>query len=84
MPQGRYGRFAWRGLLAYVVGLAAEVPFVYQPDYIGPLVKHSRRCRHLLAGRLDRRRQRSTWWPCGAPAPEITPAARWRRHRHPG
>jgi nucleobase:cation symporter-1, NCS1 family len=36
---GVYGRFAWRGLLAYVIGLAAEWPFVSQPDYTGPLVK---------------------------------------------
>jgi nucleobase:cation symporter-1, NCS1 family len=36
---GAYGRFAWRGLLAYVIGLAAEWPFVSQPDYTGPLVK---------------------------------------------
>jgi NCS1 family nucleobase:cation symporter-1 len=37
---GVYGRFAWRGLVAYAVGLAAEWPFVSQPDYTGPLVKH--------------------------------------------
>jgi nucleobase:cation symporter-1, NCS1 family len=37
--QGAYGRLAWRGLLAYVIGLAAEWPFVAQPDYTGPLVK---------------------------------------------
>jgi NCS1 family nucleobase:cation symporter-1 len=37
-PHGTYGRLAWRGLLAYVIGLAAEWPFVYQPDYTGPLV----------------------------------------------
>ncbi|HEY2261263.1 MAG TPA: cytosine permease [Streptosporangiaceae bacterium] len=36
---GTYGRFAWRGLLAYVIGLGAEWPFVSQPDYTGPLVK---------------------------------------------
>jgi nucleobase:cation symporter-1, NCS1 family len=36
---GVYGRFAWRGLLAYGIGLAAEWPFVSQPDYAGPLVK---------------------------------------------
>jgi NCS1 family nucleobase:cation symporter-1 len=36
---GAYGRFAWRGLLAYAIGLAAEWPFVSQPDYAGPLVK---------------------------------------------
>ncbi|MGH3293299.1 MAG: purine-cytosine permease family protein [Trebonia sp.] len=37
-PGGAYGRFAWRGLLAYTVGIAAEWPFVSQPDYTGPLV----------------------------------------------
>ena len=39
IADGRYGGFAWRGLIAYAIGLAAEWPFVYQPDYIGPLVK---------------------------------------------
>ena len=38
-PGGVYGRFAWRGLLAYLAGLAVEVPFTSQPDYSGPLVK---------------------------------------------
>jgi len=36
---GAYGRFAWRGLLAYAIGLGAEWPFVSQPDYTGPLVR---------------------------------------------
>jgi NCS1 family nucleobase:cation symporter-1 len=40
MAQGRYGRFLWRGLLAYAIGLLAEVPFVYQPDFTGFMVKH--------------------------------------------
>jgi NCS1 family nucleobase:cation symporter-1 len=35
---GVYGRLAWRGLVAYTIGLAAEWPFVSQPDYTGPLV----------------------------------------------
>jgi nucleobase:cation symporter-1, NCS1 family len=35
--EGIYGRFAWRGLLAYAVGLAAEWPFVSQTAYTGPL-----------------------------------------------
>ena len=35
---GPYGKIAWRGLLAYAAGLAAEWPFVSQPDYTGPLV----------------------------------------------
>jgi NCS1 family nucleobase:cation symporter-1 len=36
---GIYGKFAWRGLLAYLVGLGAELPFVSQPDYTGIWVK---------------------------------------------
>ena len=36
---GAYGRFAWRGLLAYLTGLVAELPFVSQPEYTGWLVK---------------------------------------------
>ena len=40
IPDGVYGKLAWRGLLAYAVGLAAEWPFVSQPDYVGPLVSH--------------------------------------------
>ena len=39
IPDGIYGRVAWRGLLAYAIGLAAEWPFVSQLDYTGPLVK---------------------------------------------
>jgi NCS1 family nucleobase:cation symporter-1 len=39
VADGAYGRFAWHGLLAYAIGLAAEWPFVSQPDYTGPLVK---------------------------------------------
>jgi nucleobase:cation symporter-1, NCS1 family len=35
---GTYGRFAWRGLFAYTVGIAAEWPFVSQSEYTGPLV----------------------------------------------
>jgi NCS1 family nucleobase:cation symporter-1 len=40
MAQGRYGWFLWRGLVAYAIGLLAEVPFVYQPDFTGFMVKH--------------------------------------------
>ena len=39
LPGSTYGNVAWRGLLAYAAGLAAEWPFVSQPDYTGPLVK---------------------------------------------
>jgi NCS1 family nucleobase:cation symporter-1 len=37
---GPYGKVAWRGLLALAAGIAAEWPFIYQPDYTGPLVAH--------------------------------------------
>jgi nucleobase:cation symporter-1, NCS1 family len=40
IPNGIYGKFSWRGLVAYAVGLAVEFPFVSQPDYTGPLVKY--------------------------------------------
>jgi NCS1 family nucleobase:cation symporter-1 len=40
VPGSIYGNFAWPGLVAYAVGLIAEWPFVSQPDYTGPLVKH--------------------------------------------
>jgi len=40
LPASTYGNIAWRGLMAYAAGLAAEWPFVSQPDYHGSLVKH--------------------------------------------
>ena len=40
IPNGVYGKFAWRGIVAYAIGLAAQWPFVSQPDYVGPLVSH--------------------------------------------
>ena len=59
---GAYGRFAWRGLLAYAVGLggrasrrmAVRVPAVLQR----PARQDPRRRGHLLAGRLVRRGHR--------------------------
>ena len=35
VADGRYGRFAWRGLLAYVIGLVVELPFISQTYWIG-------------------------------------------------
>ena len=37
-PQGRYGGYLWRGLAAYLVAVAVQVPFIDQTFYIGPLV----------------------------------------------
>ena len=37
-PDGIYGKWARRGLLAYLAGLAWELPFASQPDFKGPWV----------------------------------------------
>ena len=65
---GVYGRFAWRGLLAYTVGIAAEWPFVSQPDYTGPLVI-------TLGART------SPGWSAGSPRP--SPTCSWSPVRPP-
>lgn len=36
-PRGIYGNWQWRGLLAYVVGFAAMVPFFSTPIFTGPV-----------------------------------------------
>jgi NCS1 family nucleobase:cation symporter-1 len=36
---GIYGEWAWRGLTAYIIGLAAEVPFMVLTFYTGPLAR---------------------------------------------
>ena len=38
-PQGQYRGFLWRGLAAYLLSVAVEVPFISQTFYTGPLVK---------------------------------------------
>jgi purine-cytosine permease-like protein len=43
-PRGIYGRWAWRGLVAYFVGFLAEIPFMVVPDinghsFTGPIAK---------------------------------------------
>ena len=35
-PNGIYGRWSWRGLVAYVVGFAAMIPFLSTTFYVGP------------------------------------------------
>ena len=37
-PKGRYGGFLWRGLIAYLLAVAIQVPFIDQAFYTGPLV----------------------------------------------
>ena len=39
-PKGRYGRVSWRAMLAYLVGVAVEVPFMSTTFYTGPMVSH--------------------------------------------
>lgn len=36
-PTGVYGRWSWRGLLAYFLGFAAMLPFAVLPFFTGPL-----------------------------------------------
>lgn len=38
-PQGVYGRWAWRGVLAYLVGLVTMVPFFSLPFFVGPVAE---------------------------------------------
>ena len=38
-PRGRYGGFLWRGLIAYILAVAIQVPFIDQAFYTGALVK---------------------------------------------
>lgn len=35
-PTGVYGAWAWRGLVAFAAGIAAEIPFLVLPFYTGP------------------------------------------------
>lgn len=37
-PHGRYGGFLWRGIVAYILAVAAQVPFIDQTFYTGPMV----------------------------------------------
>jgi nucleobase:cation symporter-1, NCS1 family len=36
-PRGIYGRWAWRGLVAYVVGFVAMIPFFNTSFFSGPV-----------------------------------------------
>jgi nucleobase:cation symporter-1, NCS1 family len=38
-PDGIYGRWAWRGIAAYLIGLAAMVPFFSTPKFTGWVAK---------------------------------------------
>jgi nucleobase:cation symporter-1, NCS1 family len=36
-PSGIYGRWGWRGIVAYLVGFGAMVPFFATPSFTGPI-----------------------------------------------
>jgi purine-cytosine permease-like protein len=38
-PRGMYGRWQWRGLVAYAAGFAAMVPFFSTDQYTGPVAR---------------------------------------------
>lgn len=38
-PRGMYGRWCWRGLIAYFVGFAAMIPFFSTGPFTGPIAK---------------------------------------------
>ena len=38
-PAGMYGRWNWRGLLAYLIGFAAMIPFFSTGPYTGPIAR---------------------------------------------
>jgi len=38
-PSGAYGGWRWVALIPYVIALAAQVPFIDQTLYVGPMVK---------------------------------------------
>jgi nucleobase:cation symporter-1, NCS1 family len=38
-PAGIYGRWGWRGIVAYLVGFGAMVPFFSTPDFTGPVAE---------------------------------------------
>jgi purine-cytosine permease-like protein len=38
-PNGMYGRWNWRGLLAYAVGFAAMIPFFSTDEWRGPIAQ---------------------------------------------
>ena len=39
-PNGMYGRWNWRGLIAYVVGFVSMIPFFRYRLYTGPWRAH--------------------------------------------
>jgi len=38
-PHGMYGRWSWRGLVAYVIGFVVMIPFFSTEHYLGPVAR---------------------------------------------
>lgn len=38
-PNGLYGRWAWRGMVSYVIGFVAMIPFFSTTFYVGPVAQ---------------------------------------------
>lgn len=38
-PAGVYGQWPWRGIAAFVIGIAAEIPFMDLPFFVGPAAR---------------------------------------------
>ena len=39
-PYGTYGRLDWRTMVAYLVAIGVEIPFMSTTFYTGPMVSH--------------------------------------------
>jgi NCS1 family nucleobase:cation symporter-1 len=64
-PDGIYGRWGWRGMIAYIVGFAAMVPFFVTSFYTGPIAS-------MLVGRIYRLRSASLYLDyCTSRSPEV-------------
>ena len=86
-PDGIYGRWGWRGILAYLVGFGRMVPFFCTPSFTGPIAKAMDGADFslfvglpvaggplLLLRALDRRRRGAG----GSPSARPTSSRRWR------
>ena len=75
-PDGLYGSWGIRGLVAYAVGFLVSVPFFVVPNvYTGPIAGAPRRRRHRLA---RERRGRLRGLTCCSAGASIWPMKRWR------
>jgi NCS1 family nucleobase:cation symporter-1 len=75
-PDGSYGRFAWQGLAAYVLGLAAEWPFRADIAWVVGLVVAGGAYLFLRPGELRLRQARSAAHERGADSSQHGPGVR--------